>query len=101
MPMLAALLACAIGAVLGLRFKVAILFPATIVIVLVALITSIGAETGSTFLTIILAMLMLQLGYLGGAVAHSFWLFRRYPSDPAGAGENLRESPRPARGPIA
>ncbi len=100
MPMVAALLACAMGAVLGLRFKVTVLFPATVVVTLVALIMSINTPTGRTVLSIILAMLMLQLGFLAGAAARC-WLLRHYRSDPARTDGNTRESPHPARGPIA
>jgi hypothetical protein len=75
MAMVAALLACAMGAVLGLRFKITVLFPATVVVTLVALIMSINTLTGRTVFSIILAMLMLQLGFVAGAAARC-WLLR-------------------------
>jgi hypothetical protein len=100
MPTVAALLACAIGAVLGLKFKVTVLFPATIVVMLLALITGINTPTGRTVLSVILAILMLQLGFLAGAAVRC-WLLRHYRSDPVRTDGNTRESPHPARGPIA
>lgn len=96
MPMLDAVLAGAIGAMLGIRFKVTVLFPATIVVALVALITGANAPTGRTVLAIFLAMSTLQVGYLGGAGAQHCWSLRHHR-----AAENSRESPRPARGPVA
>jgi hypothetical protein len=100
MPMVAALLACAMGAVLGLRFKFTVLFPATVVVVLAALIAGIDAPTGRTVLAIVLSVLTLQLGFLAGAAAHG-WLLRYYRPDPAGTDETTREPAHPARGPIA
>ena len=98
MPMVAALLACAIGAVLGWRFKFTVLFPATVVVVLVALITGIGASIGRNLFAMILATSTLQFGFLAGAAAQH-WL-RRHRSDPLRTDESTRESPRPAQGPV-
>jgi hypothetical protein len=100
MPMVAALLACAMGAVLGLRFKFTVLFPATVVVVLAALIAGIDAPTGRTVLAIVLSVLTLQLGFLAGAAAHC-WLLRYYRRDPVRTDETTRESAHPARGPVA
>ena len=100
MPMLAALLACIIGAALGLRFKFTVLFPATVVVVLLAMITGVGAPPARIVLAVILAMFTLQLGFLGGSAAHYYWLFGRH-LDTVRADKSSRESPRPAQGPVA
>jgi hypothetical protein len=100
MPMIAALLACAIGAALGLRFKFTILFPATVVVALVAMITSVDASTWRTVLAIIIAAVTLQLGFLAGAAAHC-WFLGQNRSNPVRSDEDTRKAaPRAARGPI-
>jgi uncharacterized membrane protein YqjE len=99
MPITSAVLACAIGAVLGLRFKFAILFPATVVVALIALITAVDAPTWRIVVSIVLAAVTLQLGFLGGAAAHS-WLLGHHRSNPARADEDATKTARPARGPM-
>jgi uncharacterized membrane protein YqjE len=99
MPIMSALLACAIGAALGLRFKFAILFPATVVVALIALITAVDAPTWRIVLSIVLAAVTLQLGFLGGAAAQC-WLLGHNRSDPARADQDATKAARPARGPM-
>jgi hypothetical protein len=99
MPIMSALLACAIGAVLGLRFKFSILFPATVVVALIALIMAVDAPTWRIVLSIVLAALTLQLGFLGGATAHC-WIVGHNRADSARADQNPTKTARPARGPM-
>ena len=60
------------GVVLGLRFKVLILVPAMVLIVPVTL--GIGISYGDGFWSLLLETILtitaLQLGYLGGTIAH-------------------------------
>ena len=102
MATVSAFLACAIGAALGLRFKFAVLFPASIVVALVALIADSNSPVGHTLLLIVVNVLTLQLGFLAGA-ATNYWLLHRHyhhRSNPVRTDKNSGESPHPAQGPI-
>lgn len=65
-------MAMLIGAMLGLRFKVAILVPAIIIGSVVIL--AIGMSSGNNFWSVLLVMIVmitaLQMGYLSGTVIH-------------------------------
>jgi hypothetical protein len=60
-----------IGGVLGLRFKILILFPATILTIVVAGSIEIaqGQDAWSSALTTLAAVSAIQMGYLGGVAA--------------------------------
>jgi hypothetical protein len=85
------ILCTVVGAVLGLRFKVLVLVPATLAtgIVIATVSVSTGTEVWWTVILTVMGVTLLQLGYLGGA-AISLWsganagaLFgaRRSPAD--------------------
>ena len=61
------------GALLGLRFRVLVLVPATVIcIFLVLLVPSSGAGSAWTVIIAVIAGALLQVGYLGGVAMNFF-----------------------------
>ena len=71
-----------IGAVLGTRFRVHVLLPATILgLVLVAAIAALkGSTLASAGISAVIFMMALQLGYLGGLATRSILAAARLPA---------------------
>ena len=85
-----ALCSSLIGAVLGMRFKVQVLFPAAIlgcsIVVAVALLK--GSSMSSIIIAAIISVTSLQIGYLGGLLTRFYIAASRTTSD-----DSLRSSP--------
>jgi hypothetical protein len=83
---LVAICSSLIGAVLGTRFKVLILYPAiTVGITLVTAIAALRGSAMSTAIGVAVTLgIFLQLGYLGGVVMHLCLTLTRplYPRSP-------------------
>jgi hypothetical protein len=64
-----------IGALLGLRFQVLVLVPATAICIFLVLLVGLSSGAGAawTVIVAVFAVALLQLGYLGG-VALSFFV---------------------------
>jgi hypothetical protein len=72
------------GILLGLRFKVLVLVPASVLATIVIIVIGRGHELSVIVLTVIGTLVALQIGYLGGSVlrflARSYLARRtRYP----------------------
>lgn len=91
-----AMTAMLIGAVLGLRFKVLVLFPAIFIGSAAALGIGMAHNNGlwSVLLSMILAISALQMGYLGGAVIRFISTGTRIRKDSSG---NIEAAQRSAR----
>ena len=57
-----------IGILLGLRFKVLVLVPASVLATVVIILSGIGHELSVTVLTLVGTLVALQMGYLAGSV---------------------------------
>src|ERR1700744_2229735 len=85
------------GAVLGMRFKVQVLFPAAIlgcsIVVAVALLK--GSSMSSIIIAAIISVTSLQIGYLGGLLTRFYMAASRTRSN-----GSLRSSPVRSRSPV-
>ena len=71
------LITCAItGILLGLRFKVFVLVPASVLATVVVIVSRSGHELGMIVLTLVGTLVALQMGYIAGSIlrflAHAY-----------------------------
>jgi hypothetical protein len=73
------------GILLGLRFKVLVLVPASVLATVVIIISQSGHKLSMIALTLVATVVLLQMGYIAGSIL-------RFLGLPSGAGARYRRS---------
>jgi hypothetical protein len=60
-----------VGVILGLRFRVLVLVPASVLAIVVIILSGIGHKVSTIVLTLIGTVVLLQIGYIVGSVLRS------------------------------
>jgi hypothetical protein len=87
-----ALCSTLIGAVLGTRYRVQVLFPAAMLasLIVAAVAAFKGATTSSAMLATVVFVVSLQIGYLGGLLTRFFMAASRLSSRPSLRSSSVR-----------